>query len=180
MCAQTTQGSQTEPRDRLAAMAAMAGNSGIKMGDPFSRVRRTQDTGRSISLSPMEREGKFARNPGELASGNIVDLNTEFDRVKNLFDSLPMQLADLPKMNLPFALAQFQQQVYSPKLPSFEKQVFMQTIMSALQRSTCMDSTMTTLWLITLLHCSTSSTSSLGTILWKRCNNQPQLKATYI
>lgn len=97
MCAQRTQGSQTEPRDRLAAMAAMAGNSGPKMGDPFSRVRRTQD--KSISLSPMEREGKFARNPGELAAGNVVDLSTEFDRVKNLFTSLPMQLADLPKMN---------------------------------------------------------------------------------
>jgi len=79
------------------AAQSKVGNGGVKMGDPFSRVRRAQD--RSISLSPMERESHFARNPGELAIGNVVELKTEFERVRTLFPSLHEQLADLPKMN---------------------------------------------------------------------------------
>lgn len=72
--------------------------AGVKLlGEPFSRLRRAQD--RSISLSPAEREGKYQRNPGELAVGNTVELKAEFDRVKNLFISLPDQLAELPKIN---------------------------------------------------------------------------------
>ncbi|KAG0553613.1 hypothetical protein M758_12G025500 [Ceratodon purpureus] len=90
-----TQSSQTEPRDRFVAMAAQGG--AVKLGDPMSRVRRTQD--KSISLSPAEREGHYQRNPGELAIGNLVDLKTEFERVKKLLTTLPDQIAGLPKMN---------------------------------------------------------------------------------
>ena len=92
MSAQRAQTSQTDPRDRLAAMAA-----GVKLGDPMSRVRRTQD--QSISLSPAEREGHYKRNPGELASGNDLDLREEFDRVRKTFVELPDELVYLPKMN---------------------------------------------------------------------------------
>lgn len=92
MSTQRTQTSQTDPRDRLSAMAASA-----KLGDPMSRVRRTQD--QSISLSLAEREGHYARNPGELAIGNDINLKEEFDCVKQDFIKLANELEDLPKIN---------------------------------------------------------------------------------
>ena len=88
MSAQRTQTSQTDPRDRLAA---------LKLGDPMSRVRRTQD--HSISLSPAEREGHYARNPGELAIGNDLELKEEFDRIRKSFVELPDELGYMPKIN---------------------------------------------------------------------------------
>ncbi|KAG0584709.1 hypothetical protein KC19_3G229300 [Ceratodon purpureus] len=63
----------------------------------MSRVRRTQD--HSISLSPAEREGHYARNPGELAIGNDLELKEEFDRIRKSFVELPDELGYMPKIN---------------------------------------------------------------------------------
>lgn len=90
MYAQRSQDTKTEPRDGLAAMAIQGGESGGN-GDPVCRVQRV--VSHSISLSPAEREGQYAQNPGELAVGNLVELKTEFDRVKKSFITLPDQVA---------------------------------------------------------------------------------------
>ena len=57
------------------------------------------DRTKSISLSPAEREGDYARNPGEIATGNDIELRHEFDRVKKSFVELPEELVYLPRMN---------------------------------------------------------------------------------